>query len=219
MDGLMARRRADGLPALSLAWGLWEQTTGMAANTDDLTRSRLNRRGGLQSMTPAEGMELFDAALHSDRSLLVPAKLDLRALRADAAAGRETPALLRGLVAAQRKAVRPVVSGDERRRLAERLVELPPAERVTSLLDLVRTQVAVVLGYGANQRIDADQGLFEIGFDSLTALELRNRIGELIGAKLPTGLVFDHPTPALLVAHLHGRLFGEDAPVLSGVAV
>ncbi|MFD8725119.1 type I polyketide synthase, partial [Streptomyces sp. NPDC059629] len=219
MDGLMARRRADGLPALSLAWGVWEQTAGMAANTDDLARTRLNRRGGLQSMTTAEGMELFDAALHSDRSLLVPAKLDLRALRADATTGRETPALLRGLVGARRKASRPVVSGDERRQLAERLAGLPPAERVSALLDLVRTQVAVVLGYGADQRIDSAQGLFEIGFDSLTALELRNRIGELIGAKLPTGLVFDHPTPALLVAHLHERLFGEDAPGVSGVAV
>ncbi|WP_217999882.1 beta-ketoacyl reductase, partial [Actinomadura formosensis] len=87
LDGLMANRRAAGLPGLSLAWGLWGQTTGMAAGTDDLTRARMNRRGGLRLMTQAEGMDLFDAAIGSDRSLLVPAKLDLRGVRADAAAG------------------------------------------------------------------------------------------------------------------------------------
>ncbi|MEV0531644.1 type I polyketide synthase [Kitasatospora sp. NPDC050463] len=211
MDGLMARRRAAGLPALSLAWGLWEQDSGMAAGTDDLTRSRLNRRGGLLGMTPAEGMELFDTALRADRALLVPAKLDLRALRADAAAGREAPPLLRGLVRASRQLARAAVSGDERRRLAEQLTGLPTAERTAVLLDVVRAQVALVLGYGASHHIDVDQGLFEIGFDSLTALELRNRLGELMGRKLSAGLVFDHPTPGMIVAHMQDRMFGEDA--------
>nr|WP_268253068.1 type I polyketide synthase [Streptomyces cinerochromogenes] len=220
MDGLMARRRADGLPALSLAWGPWLQTTGMGANhADEVLQRRLNRRGGVQPMTSAEGLELFDAALHSDRSLLVPTKLDLRALRADAAAGRETPTLLRGLVAARRKAARSTVSGDERSRLTEKLVELPPAERATALVDFVRTEVGIVLGYETAQLIDADQGLFEIGLDSLTALELRNRMNKSLGAKLEPGLVFNYPTPALIAAHLYGRLFGEEASGLSGVAV
>ncbi|MFE2722668.1 type I polyketide synthase [Kitasatospora sp. NPDC059327] len=219
MDGLMARRRAAGLPALSLAWGLWEQDSGMAANTDDLTRSRLNRRGGLLGMTPAEGMELFDTALRADRALLVPAKLDLRALRADAAAGREAPPLLRGLVRASRQSARAAVSGDERRRLAERLAGLPGAERTTLLLDVVRAQVAVVLGYSASHHIDVDQGLFEIGFDSLTALELRNRLGELMGAKLSAGLVFDHPTPGRIVAHMQERMFGEGAGGVAAISV
>ncbi|MFJ9950941.1 type I polyketide synthase [Kitasatospora sp. NPDC091207] len=219
MDGLMARRRAAGLPALSLAWGLWEQDSGMAAGTDDLTRSRLNRRGGLLGMTPAEGMELFDTALRGDRALLVPAKLDLRALRADAAAGREAPPLLRGLVRASRQSARAAVSGDERRRLAERLAGLPGAERATVLLDVVRAQVAVVLGYSASHHIDVDQGLFEIGFDSLTALELRNRLGELMGAKLSAGLVFDHPTPGMIVAHMQERMFGAGAGGVAAISV
>ncbi|WTL70186.1 type I polyketide synthase [Streptomyces sp. NBC_01518] len=220
MDGLMARRRADGLPALSLAWGPWLQDTGMgASHTDEVVQRRLNRLGGVQPMTSAEGLELFDAALHSDRSLLVPTKLNVRALRADAAAGRETPTLLLGLVAARRKAARPSVSGDERARLTEQLVGLPPAERTTALLDLVRTEVGVVLGYGATQLIDADQGLFEVGFDSLTALELRNRISKSLGVKLTPELVFSYPTPALVAAHLYGQLFGEEAPGLPGVAV
>ncbi|MEU1504500.1 type I polyketide synthase [Kitasatospora sp. NPDC005748] len=219
MDGLMARRRAAGLPALSLAWGLWEQETGMAAGTDDLTRSRLNRRGGLLGMTPAEGMELFDTALRGDRALLVPAKLDLRALRADAAAGREAPPLLRGLVRASRQLARAAVSGDERRKLAERLAGLPGAERAALLLDVVRAQVAVVLGYSASHHIDVDQGLFEIGFDSLTALELRNRLGELMGAKLSAGLVFDHPTPGMIVAHMQERMFGEGTGGVAAISV
>ncbi|WP_442778044.1 type I polyketide synthase [Streptomyces echiniscabiei] len=220
MDGLMARRRADGLPALSLAWGPWLQDTGMgASHTDEVVQRRLNRLGGVQPMTSAEALELFDAALHSDRSLLVPTKLDLRALRADAAAGRETPPLLLGLVAARRKAARPSVSGDERSRLTEQLVGLPPAERTTALLDLVRTEVGIVLGYPATQLIDADQGLFEIGFDSLTALELRNRISKSLGIKLTPELVFSYPTPALVAAHVYGQFFGEEAPGLPGVAV
>ncbi|WP_223865351.1 SDR family NAD(P)-dependent oxidoreductase [Streptomyces sp. 5-10] len=220
MDGLMARRRADGLPALSLAWGPWLQDTGMgASHSDEVVQRRLNRLGGVQPMTSAEGLELFDAALHSDRSLLVPTKLNVRALRADAAAGRETPTLLLRLVAARRKAARPSVSGDERSRLTEQLVGLPPAERATALLDLVRTEVGIVLGYGATQLIDADQGLFEVGFDSLTALELRNRISKSLGVKLMPDLVFSNPTPALVAAHLYGQLFGEEAPALPGVAV
>ncbi|MFF9086055.1 type I polyketide synthase [Streptomyces sp. NPDC014991] len=212
MDGLMSVRRAAGFPARSLAWGLWEQTTGMAARTDELTRGRLSRRGGVLALAPEEGMELFDAALGSDRTLLVPARLDLRGLRADATAGTAVPPLLRGLVRAGRQAARAAVSGDERRRLAERLAGLPAGERAEALLELVRTQVAVVLGYAATHQVDAGQGLFEIGFDSLTALELRNRLGELTGTKLGAGLVFDHPTPAMIVAHLAERLYGEDAP-------
>ncbi|WP_345618871.1 beta-ketoacyl reductase, partial [Streptomyces ziwulingensis] len=210
MDGLLARRRAAGFPAQSLAWGLWEQTTGMAAGADELVRGRLSRRGGVLALGPEEGMRLFDAALDSDRTLLVPARIDLRGLRADASAGATVPPLLRGLVRPGRQSARVAVTGDERRLLAQRLAELPAGERTETLLELVRTQIAVVLGYAATHQIDTDQGLFEIGFDSLTALELRNRISDLTGTRLGAGLVFDHPTPALIVAHLTERMYGED---------
>lgn len=114
---------------------------------------------------------------------------------------------------------RAAVSGDERRKLAERLAGLPGAERATLLLDVVRAQVAVVLGYSASHHIDVDQGLFEIGFDSLTALELRNRLGELMGAKLSAGLVFDHPTPGMIVAHMQERMFGEGTGGVAAISV
>jgi len=217
LDGLMANRRAAGVPGLSLAWGLWEQSTGMAAGTDDLTRSRMNRRGGLLPMTPEEGMELFDAAVGSGQAVLVPAKLDLRGVRADAAAGADVPHLLRGLVRAGRQLAHTAGVGDEHGQLAERLAGLPAAEQTQILLDLVRAQVAAVLGYRASHHIDADQGLFEIGFDSLTAIELRNRLRNLTERKISPNLVFAYPTPEMLAAHLHELMCGEQAPVAISV--
>jgi rifamycin polyketide synthase module 9/10 len=219
LDGLMAARRAAGLPGLSLAWGLWEQDTGMAAGTDEQARSRMTRRGGLLQMTPAEGMELFDAAAGSGQAMLVPAKLDLRGVRADAAAGTEVPYLLRGLVRVGRQLAHTASTGDERRQLSERLAGLPADEQATVLLDLVRTQVAAVLGHSATHHLDADQGLFEIGFDSLTAIELRNRLRDITGRKIAPNLVFAYPTPEMLAAHLHELMCGEQAATPVAVSV
>ena len=194
LDGLMANRRAAGLPGLSLAWGLWDQSTGMAAGTDDLTRARMNRRGGLRLMSPDEGMELFDAAVGSDHSLLVPAKLDLRVVRADAAAGGAVSHLLRGLVRPGRQQARAAGSGDARGGLSARLAGLTPQDQLTLLLDVVRGQVAAVLGHAGAGAVRADAAFKDAGFDSLTSVELRNRLREATGLKLPATLVFDHPT-------------------------
>ncbi|MGW4057238.1 SDR family NAD(P)-dependent oxidoreductase [Amycolatopsis sp. NPDC004747] len=205
LDGLMAQRRAAGLPGQSLAWGLWDQTTGgMAAGTDEAGRARMTRRGGLVAMNPADGMALFDAAVGSGEAQLVPAQLDLRGLRAEAAGGTDVPHLLRGLVRAGRQQARTASTVDDN--WAGRLAGLEPAERAEVLLELVRTQVAGVLGYRAAHQVDPDQGLFEIGFDSLTAIELRNRLRARTERKLAAGVVFDHPTPALLAAHLNELL-------------
>ncbi|MFI8932323.1 type I polyketide synthase [Streptomyces sp. NPDC053474] len=225
LDGLMAHRRALGLPGLSLAWGPWEQTTGMADTIDDLTRTRMSRRegrGGVLALKSAEGMELFDAAVASGRSLLVPVKLDLREARADAAAGG-VPPLLRGLVRAGRQQARAAGdTGGDHRQLSERLTGLPAAERTKLLLDLVRTQAAVVLGHAGPSAVRPDLAFNEAGFDSLTAVELRNRLRGATGLKLPATLVFDHPTPQALAAYLLGELAPGSAspadPVLAGLA-
>ncbi|MCI3934400.1 type I polyketide synthase [Streptomyces sp. AN091965] len=209
LDGLMAKRRAAGLPGLSLAWGLWEQTSGMAAHTDDLTRNRMNRRGGLRAMTLTEGMELFDAAVGSGQALLVPARLDLRGVRADAAAGGGVPHLLRGLVRAGRQQARAAGGGDARRRLTDRLAGLAAAEREAVLLDLVRGRAAAVLGHAGPSGVRADLAFNEAGFDSLTAVELRNRLREATGLKLPATLVFDYPNPLALARHLHRVLLPD----------
>ncbi|WP_368660775.1 SDR family NAD(P)-dependent oxidoreductase [Amycolatopsis sp. Hca4] len=205
LDGLVAQRRAAGLPGQSLAWGLWDQTTGgMAAGTDEAGRARMTRRGGLVAMNPADGMALFDAAVGSGEAQLVPAQLDLRGLRAEAAGGTDVPHLLRGLVRAGRQQARTASTVDEN--WAGRLAGLEPAERAEVLLDLVRAQVAAVLGYRAAHQVEEDQGLFEIGFDSLTAIELRNRLRARTERKIAPSVVFDHPTPALLAAHLNELL-------------
>nr|AXL06383.1 beta-ketoacyl synthase [uncultured bacterium] len=210
LDGLMANRRAAGLPGLSLAWGLWDQSTGMAANTDEATRARMSRRGGLQIMTQAEGMDLFDAALASDESLLVPAKLDLRGVRADVAAGGAVPHMLRGLVRAGRQQARTASTADSG--LAGRLAGLTPADQLTLLLDLVRAQVAAVLGHADASGVRVDTAFKDAGFDSLTAVELRNRMRTATGLKLPATLVFDYPNPQVLARFLRDELGGV-APV------
>ncbi|WP_018802507.1 type I polyketide synthase, partial [Salinispora arenicola] len=211
LDGLMAQRRSLGLPGLSLAWGLWDQAAGMAAGTDELTRARMNRRGGLQLMTQAEGMGLFDAALGAEQALLVPAKLDLRGVRADAATGGAVPHMLRGLVRAGRRQAPSGGTGGKRGRLAERLAGVTPADQLSLLLDMVRSQVAAVLGHSDAGAVRADAAFMDAGFDSLTSVELRNRLREATGLKLPATLVFDHPNPQALARHLRDEL-GDAAP-------
>nr|AXL06582.1 beta-ketoacyl synthase [uncultured bacterium] len=219
LDGLMASRRAAGLPGLSLAWGLWDQTTGMAAGTDDLTRARMSRRGGLQVMTQAEGMDLFDAAIGSDQALLVPAKLDLRGVRADAAAGGAVSHMLRGLVRVGRQQAHSASTNGNSGQLSDRLAGMTPADQLTLLLDMVRGQVAAVLGHAGAAAVRADLAFSDAGFDSLTSVELRNRLRDATGMKLPATLVFDHPTPQVLARHLRDELSGATPAVAAPTVV
>ncbi|MEV7091760.1 type I polyketide synthase [Amycolatopsis sp. NPDC051045] len=223
LDGLMAGRRAAGLPGLSLAWGPWEQLTGMADTIDDLTLARMSRRegrGGVRALGSADGMELFDAALAAGQALLVPIELDLREVRADAAAGGTVPHLLRGLVRTGRQAAR-AASGEDGG-LVRKLAGLTVTEQEALLLDLVRGQVAVVLGHADPSGVRADTAFKDAGFDSLTSVELRNRLREATGLKLPATLVFDHPNPLVLARHLREELAVEEASpadaVLAGLA-
>ncbi|WP_024802961.1 type I polyketide synthase [Nocardia sp. BMG51109] len=201
LDALAARRRATGLPATSLAWGLWADATGMTGELDTPELARLERRGA--SALPTElGLELFDQALRLDTAIQAPVRLDTAALRAQARAGM-LPALLRGLV---RVSVQDTESGGGS--LARHLAGVAEADRPKVVLDLVRTQVAGVLGHGSAADIDPDRAFQAIGFDSLGAVELRNRLGRLCGVRLPATLIFDHPTPEavarLLLAEIGG---------------
>ncbi|WP_328794265.1 SDR family NAD(P)-dependent oxidoreductase [Herbidospora solisilvae] len=209
LDALAAHRRERGLPATSLAWGMWREASGMTGHLGAADLARI-ARGGLTPMSAEEGLALFDAALRADRPLLVPAVLDEAALRARAEAG-EVPPVLRGLVRAPsvRRAARhaPVSPAG----LAERLAALPGPDREQALLTLVREQVAAVLGHAGADGVAADQAFKEIGFDSLTSVELRNRVAAATGLRLPTTLAFDFPTPAALAAHLRGLLAPADA--------
>ncbi|QTE02384.1 Erythronolide synthase, modules 3 and 4 [Streptomyces cyanogenus] len=213
LDAVVQRRRAAGLPGVSLAWGLWEQATGMTAHLDTADQARVSRSRS-QTIAPDEGLELFDAALRTGDPLLVPIKLDLRSMRADAAAGRGVQPLLRGLVKVARQVARAAAANDGTGELARRLAGLDTAEQETLLLDLVRTHAATVLGHSGPEGIKHDTAFRDSGFDSLTSVELRNRLREATGLKLPATVVFDHPTPLALARYLHGEL-GETTAAIA----
>ncbi|MEU5811663.1 type I polyketide synthase [Streptomyces sp. NPDC047718] len=217
LDALARHRRAHGLAALSLVWGMWAEERGMAGRLTGAERERA-ARGGVAPLSAAEGLALFDAALAADdEPVLLPIGLDLPTLRARAADGGLLP-VFRGLVRTpvrQRRAATPA-SGAHRtqdttpdahagtggRTLTERLAGLPAAERERTVVDLVRGQVAAVLGYRSAEVIGEEQAFKELGFDSLTAVELRNRLGAAAGLRLPATMVYDYPTPAALARHL-----------------
>ncbi|MBI0374860.1 SDR family NAD(P)-dependent oxidoreductase, partial [Streptomyces albiflaviniger] len=207
LDALAAHRHAAGLPATSLAWGLWAQSGGI---TGGLTETDLLRlaRSGMGALSDDEGMALFDAAHRTGRTLLIPARLDLAALRSAAGSG-PVPALLRGLIRStgRRTAAGALAAGSS---LADRLRALSPNERRRTLLDLVRGHVATALGHASADAIEARRAFKELGFDSLTAVELRNRLSAATGLKLPTTIVFDHPNPTVLADHLRTELLGPD---------
>ncbi|MFE0178054.1 SDR family NAD(P)-dependent oxidoreductase, partial [Streptomyces sp. NPDC059002] len=211
LDALARRRRAHGLPATSLAWGLWGQATGMTGHLDAADIARMSR-GGVAPMTSEQGLALLDAALAADRPVLVPAKLDQQALRAQAGSGL-LPAVLRGLVRAPARRAAAAATTAGGASWAERVAALPDTERTAALRDLVRTQVATVLGHADATSVDGARSFKDAGFDSLISVELRNRLNAATGLQLPATLVFDHPTPDAVVAHIAGRVSGTAAPV------
>ncbi|MFD5388860.1 type I polyketide synthase, partial [Streptomyces sp. NPDC127074] len=210
LDALATHRRAESLPAISLAWGPWAGA-GMAGGLDEADISRM-RRAGLPPLSPAEGLALLDAALTTAEAVPVPMRVDAVALRAQAAAGALAP-LLRGLVRVPvRRAVDAAAGGGSA--LAERLAGLSAAEQDRLLLDLVRTQVAAVLGYAGPQAVEEGRAFKDLGFDSLTAVELRNLLREATGLRLPPTLVFDYPTSTSLAGHLREEIVGDAADAI-----
>ncbi|MEU8250469.1 type I polyketide synthase [Nonomuraea sp. NPDC048916] len=195
LDALALHRRALGLPAHSLAWGQWALETGMAAGSGG------EGRAGMLALQAEEGLALFDTALASRQAIVVPIKLDLTALREAGA-----PDLMRGLAPARRRVASEARSGAGAAR--GELAKLSPDDRRTALLDLVLGNVADVLGHASKELIDADRPFKDLGFDSLTSVELRNRLSAATGAALPSTLVFDHPTPTALADHFDMLLLG-----------
>ncbi|MFE2530393.1 SDR family NAD(P)-dependent oxidoreductase [Streptomyces sp. NPDC059371] len=203
LDAFARRRHAQGRPTVSLAWGLWEQEGAMADALDETGRSRMARSGVLPLPTE-EGLRLFDAALASDEPVLVPVRLDSAALRNRTA--ETVPALLRGLV---RVSVRGTAQRGATGSLVERLAGLAADERDEALLDLVRAEVAAVLGHSSPRAVQPAHAFQDLGFDSLTAVELRNRLATATDLRLPATVVFDHPTPTALARHIGTELLGE----------
>ncbi|MEV6940081.1 beta-ketoacyl reductase, partial [Streptomyces sp. NPDC051132] len=208
LDGLAVHRRAAGLPATSLAWGLWHQERGgMAGGLTEAERDRITR-AGFGAIEPAAGLALFDAALRRPDPVLVAARFDLPLLR-PRAQNPDFPPVLRGLVPPARipSAAAPAApAAGDGPPLADRLLPLDDAGRESLLLELVLTQAAAVLGHSSPRAVPADRPFTESGLDSLAAVEIRGRLDAATGVRLPATVVFDHPTPAALAAHLKDTL-------------
>ncbi len=200
LDALAAHRRAQGLAGVALAWGLWQESSGMAGGLSEADISRMER-AGVGTLSAREGLELFDEALRAGEPLMLPLPLNLRVLRAQAGAGA-LPALLSDLVRIPTRR-----AGAQSQSPARLLARTPEAERASVALDLVLAQVAAVLGQASPETIDTERSFKELGFDSLTAVELRNRLNAATGLRLPATLVFDHPTTSAVTTHLLAELF------------
>ncbi|WP_423229701.1 SDR family NAD(P)-dependent oxidoreductase [Streptomyces mobaraensis] len=224
LDALAHHRRAAGLPVTSLAWGMWADDSGMAGGLSDADVRRM-ARSGAGALSAKEGLALFDAAFTGsgrfappDEALLVPVALDPRLL-AQGDPG-ELPPLFRGLVRTTarrtaRSAQEPSAgTGD----LLARLAETPAADRRDLLTEVVRAQVVAVLGHTDAEGVDADRSFNALGFDSLTAVEFRNRLNAATGLRLPAALTFDHPSSRAVADHLWEELAPrlEEEPAADG---
>jgi pimaricinolide synthase PimS1 len=209
LDALAAHRRAQALPADSMAWGLWAQESAMTGALADADKSRMER-SGLSALSAAEGLALFDAARGLDAALTIPARLDIAALRGLARIGA-VPPLLRGLIRAPAQPARAAAGS-----LAARLANVPAPEREGNVLELVRSEIAAVLGHRSAADVDVNRAFNELGFDSLSAVELRNRLAATTGLQLPATLIFDYPNPHALAGYLLGLVDeqGGAAPTL-----
>jgi hypothetical protein len=211
LDALAEHRAGLGLPATSLAWGLWAQVGdgpgGMSGDLGTDGTSRMSR-AGVGALSPVQGLTLFDTAVRGGRPAVVPIRLDLAAIGAQAAsagAGTGVAPMLRGLV---RVPVRR--AADHRAEAAvglrDSLAALPAAERAAAVVEFVRTVAAGVLGHPTADAVEAGRAFKELGFDSLTAVQMRNQLNAATGLRLPATLVFDYPNPDALAAHLATEL-------------
>ncbi|MFI7143996.1 SDR family NAD(P)-dependent oxidoreductase [Nonomuraea sp. NPDC050022] len=202
LDVLAAHRRGLGLPAVSVAWGLWDTGSDMTGALTVADTARL-ARAGVAPLSVAEGLELFDAALGGDEALVVASGWDAPGLRARAAAG-DLPPLLRGLVRAPRRTGSGQHAGNAG--LAARLPSLSETDARRLITDVIRAHVAAVLAHDSVDAVDVGSAFNTLGFDSLTAVELRNRLNADTGLRLPATLVFDHPTVTTLADYLFRKL-------------
>ncbi|WEB45356.1 SDR family NAD(P)-dependent oxidoreductase [Streptomyces yunnanensis] len=205
LDALARHRTAQGLPAQSLAWGAWAKKDGTAQGTSATEPERIASLD-VPPLSAERGLALFDAATATDGAHLVPVGPLATGTRARGA----VPPVLRGLVKGARRAAAVSAGGAETAlRLTRQLTELTPDERIAFTVDLVRTEAAAVLGHASAKAIDARRDFNDLGFDSLTAVELRNRLSTATGLRLPATLVFDYPNPTALAGHLVAELLDE----------
>ncbi|MEY7979640.1 type I polyketide synthase, partial [Streptomyces pilosus] len=208
LNALAHHRRAQGLPAQSHVWSLWAGGEGMGTTLGAADLRRIERQG-LAPLSPAESLALFDRACAApDTAVALTVRVDAAAVRARPDG---IPPLLRTVVRPARPAPhtahrRPAAGGlpgpGQELPFAQALLAHPEPERQERVLELVRDRVAAVLGHDDATAVEPARAFNEIGFDSLAAVELRNLLNAATGLRLPSTLVFDHPTPRALAAHI-----------------
>jgi len=215
LDGLAAHRRTVGLAGVSLAWGLWEQPSAMTAHLSDRDRARINR-SGLAAMNPEQALQLFNAALTINHPVAVAARLNRAALDAHARSGG-LPSLFSGLARRPRRRLidDTADAAKSTSTLAHRLNGLSSSEQHELLVGTVCLEAATVLGHPAPDDIDPDTAFQDFGLDSLTAVELRNRLKTATGLTLPPTLTFDYPTPTAVADYI-GQQIAESRDTGSG---
>ncbi len=217
LDALAAKRRREGLPAVSIAWGPWrmENASGMTGGLGRGDWERMARQG-LRPLSATDGLALLDRGADAGSALVVAARLDLARL---ASAGDGPSPLLSRLARRTGGGRRTAGTANAQQDLATRLSTLSSDEQNQALLEILRSQTALVLGITSPQAIDAHRSFRDLGFDSLTAVELRNRLNTLTGLQLSATMIFDHPTPDALAARIVQELLGapvqEETPALT----
>ncbi|HEV7582831.1 MAG TPA: SDR family NAD(P)-dependent oxidoreductase, partial [Mycobacterium sp.] len=206
LDGLAVHRRSYGLPAMSLGWGLWDQASAMTGALGAADRARFGR-DGIVAMSSDQALELMDTALIVDEPFLMPAHIDLAALRVKFDGGTLPPMFVDLINAPTRRQVDDsLAAAKSKSALLQRLEGLPEDEQYDVLLDLVRSNIATVLGNSSPESIDPERAFQELGFDSLTAVEMRNRLKSATGLALSPTLIFDYPNCAALAGYMHQEL-------------
>ena len=209
LDALAAYRRSEGLPATSMAYGLWAGT-GMGQWLSEVDFDRM-RHQGLPALSPDEGLALFDAALAGGLAAPVPLRVDRARLHART---DEIPALLRGLLPFARR--RAAVVRADAQALRRQLATLDQAEQETVLRDLIAQHAAALLGHASADAIDLERDFLESGFDSLSATELRNSLNQATGLRLPAMAVFESKNPAELARCLRAELAAKSSETVGG---
>jgi polyketide synthase 12 len=208
LDALAVRRHAQGLPAVSLGWGLWTQASAMTGGLASVDLARF-ARDGIVAMSSEEALQLLDTAMIVGEPFVLPAHIDFAALRVKFDGGTLPPMFVDLIDAPTRRQVDDTLAAAKSRSaLLRRLEGLPDDEQQAILLDLVRSNIATVLGNASPEAVDPDRAFQELGFDSLTAVEMRNRLKSATGLPLSPTLIFDYPNSAALAGYIHRELVG-----------
>ncbi|MGV9855389.1 type I polyketide synthase, partial [Streptomyces sp. NPDC003442] len=220
LDALAQQRRAQGLAATSVAWGAW----GGGGLVNEATAAQLKRQG-MPALAPELAVDALQQALDHEEVDITVADVDWERYAPGFAAARPRPLLnelpeVRQALEAAEAEIGAASSG-----LVERLEGLSAAERQAEVLDLVRSHAAEAIGYPSADSVEPDRAFRDIGFDSLTAVELRNGLGMATGVNLPITVAFDYPTPTALAEFVLGEVLGtapapaDDLPVVTGTVV